>query len=164
MVKSFRMRQDAENWFSNIKDQKPIQTKFDRYYFCLMLGLAKGRKSSPVNSSDATDFVDYFVNDYKDSQRLIIGLLIRAELSRLGINVTEKDAVRKLFIDLVNPSSPNHLTDLGMDRLNEYSSGGYDYLAEKLDSKPHHVEEFLRTYAKLLKQAVDQNPDWQASN
>jgi integrase len=46
-------------------------------------------------------------------------------------------------------------------RFNEYSSGGYDYLAEKLDSRPYHVEEFLRTYAKLLRGAIEQNPSWQ---
>ncbi|MBW4692624.1 MAG: hypothetical protein KME27_12750 [Lyngbya sp. HA4199-MV5] len=160
--KNFRMRQDAENWFSNIRDQKPIKTKFDLYYFCLMVGLATGRRSEPTKrGSEVTDFTDNFVSDYKPYQRLIIGLLIRAELSRSGISVTEKDEVRKLFVDLVNPQNPTNLTDAGMDRLNEYSSGGYDYLAEKLDSRPYHVEEFLRTYAKLLRGAIEQNSSWQ---
>ena len=160
--KNFRMRQDAESWFSNIRDQKPIKTKFDLYYFCLMVGLATGRRSEPTKRcSEVTDFTDNFVSDYKPYQRLIIGLLIRAELSRSGISVTEKDEVRKLFVDLVNPQNPTNLTDAGMDRLNEYSSGGYDYLAEKLDSRPYHVEEFLRTYAKLLRGAIEQNPTWQ---
>lgn len=159
MAKLFRIRQDAENWFSNIKNQKPIQTEFDLYYFCLMLGLATGRKSNP--SDRCADWeIGYFINDYKTSQRLIIGLLIRTELSRLGIEVTEKKEVRQLFNELVDPTSRSHLTELGMDRLNEYSSGGYDYLAEKLSSKPHYVEEFLRTYDKLLKEAVDSNSDW----
>ncbi|WP_088892400.1 hypothetical protein [Leptolyngbya ohadii] len=162
--KNFRMRQDAENWFSNIRDQKPIRTKFDLYYFCLMLGLAANRRSEPTkHCPEVTDFTDNFVSDYKPYQRLIIGLLIRAELSRLGVSVTEKDEVRKLFVDLVNPQNPTNLTDSGMDRLNEYSSGGYDYLAEKLDSKPYHVEEFLRTYARLLRGAVAQNPNWKGS-
>ena len=160
--KAFRMRQDAENWFSNIRDQKPIQTKFDLYYFCLMVGLATGRRSDPVKRCPTvTDFVDNFVKDYKPYQRLIIGLLIRAELSRQGISVNEKDEVRRLFVELVDPMSPTNLTDTGMERINEYSSGGYDYLAEKLNSKPYHVEEFLRTYSKLLRNAVDQSVHWQ---
>jgi len=160
--KNFRMRRDAENWFSHIQDQKPIRTKFDLYYFCLMVGLATGRKSEPAKRCpEFTDFTDNFVSEYKPYQRLIIGLLIRAELSRLGVSVMEKDEVRKLFVDLVNPQNPTNLTDVGMDRLNEYSSGGYDYLAEKLDSKPYHVEEFLRTYAKLLRGAIEQNSSWQ---
>ncbi|HEY9874427.1 MAG TPA: hypothetical protein V6D12_13385 [Candidatus Obscuribacterales bacterium] len=160
--KSFRMRRDAENWFSNIRDQKPIQTKFDLYYFCLMVGLATGRRSDPIKRcSEVTDFTDNFVSDYRSYQRLIIGLLIRAELSRLEVSVTEKDEVRQLFVKLVNPQSLTNLTNLGMDRLNEYSSGGYDYLAEKLNVRPHHVEEFLRTYTKLLREAVEQNSSWQ---
>ncbi|KAM3091288.1 hypothetical protein ACKFKG_26250 [Phormidesmis sp. 146-35] len=163
--KAFRMRQDAENWFFNIRGQKPIQTKFDLYYFCLMIGLATGRKSEPAKRCpDFTDFVDNFVKDYKPYQRLIIGLLIRTELSRLGVVVTEKDEVRKLFVELVDPTSPTNLTDVGMERMNEYSSGGYDYLAEKLNSKPYYVEEFLRTYAKLLRNAINQNPHWQDSS
>jgi hypothetical protein len=163
--KNFRMRQDAENWFSNIQGQKPtIRTKFDLYYFCLMLGLATGRRSEPAKCSEVTDFMDNFVSDYKPYQRLIIGLLIRAELARLGVSVTEKDEVRKLFVDLVSPKSLTNLTDMGMDRLNEYASGGYDYLAESLDSKPHFVEEFLRTYTKLLRSAIAQSSSWQESN
>jgi hypothetical protein len=159
------MRQDAENWFSNIRDQKPIQTKFDLYYFCLMIGLATGRRSDPTKRChNVTDFVDNFVKDYKPYQRLIIGLLIRAELSRLGVSVTEKDEVRKLFVDLVDPLSSTNLTDVGMERVNEYSSGGYGYLAEKLDSKPYHVEEFLRTFTKLLRNGVDHNPNWTVSS
>lgn len=102
--KDFRMRQDAENWFSNIRDQKPIRTKFDLYYFCLMMGLATGRRSAPAKCGFGyTDFTDNFVSDYKPYQRLIVGLLIRAELSRRGVSVTEKDEVRKFFVDLVNP-------------------------------------------------------------
>jgi hypothetical protein len=162
--KNFRMRQDAENWFSNIRDQKPIKTKFDLYYFCLMVGLATGRRSDPTkHCPEVTDFTDNFVSDYKPYQRLIIGLLIGAELFRSGISVTEKDEVRKLFVDLVDPQNPTNLTDAGMDRLNEYSSGGYDYLAERLDSRPYHVEEFLRTYAKLLRGTIEQNSGWQKS-
>ena len=34
---------------------------------------------------------------------------------------------------------------------------------EKLDSRPYHVEEFLRTYAKLLRGAIEQNPSWRES-
>lgn len=159
--KNFRMRKDAENWFSNIREQKPIRTKFDLYYFCLMMGLATGSKNDPVkHCPEVTDFTDNFVSDYKPYQRLIIGLLIRAELFRLGLGMNEKDEVRKLFVELVNPQNPTSLTDSGMDRLNEYSSGGYDYISGKLVSKPYHVEEFLRTYTKLLRNTIEQNPNW----
>ncbi|MFS0518522.1 hypothetical protein ACEYW6_28035 [Nostoc sp. UIC 10607] len=158
------MRQDTEDWFSNIKDQEPIQTKFDIYYFCLMLGFSSGRCSNPAKKCpEFTDFVDNFVKDYRSSQTLIIGLLLRTELSRLGISINEKDEIRNLLLDLVDPTTQTNLTDKGMDKMNEYASGGYDYIAEQLDSKPYHVEEFLITYTNLLQEAVDNNPKWQSA-
>ena len=36
---SFRLRTDAEKWFSEIADH-PGTLKFDLYYFCLMAGFA----------------------------------------------------------------------------------------------------------------------------
>jgi hypothetical protein len=162
MARDFRLRQDTEDWFLHIKDRKPIQTKFDIYYFCLMMGFASSRYSNPAKkSSDYTDFVRNFVEDYRPYQTLLIGLLLRSELSRLGIDINEKDEIRKLLLDLVDPNTQTNLTDKAMDRMNEYASGGYDYLSEQLESKPYHVEEFLITYARLLKEAVDNNPKWQ---
>lgn len=164
MARYFRMRQDTEDWFSHIKDQKPIQTKFDIYYFCLMMGFASSRYSNPNKKcSEYTDFVDTFVQDYRPYQTLIIGLIVRTELSRLGIDINEKDEIRKLLLELVNPNTQTNLTDKGMDKMNEYASGGYDYLSEELDSKPYHAEEFLITYTKLLRKAVDNNPKWQSA-
>jgi hypothetical protein len=163
MAKSFRMRDDAENWFSNIKNKKTvIKTKFDRYYYCLMIGLASGHYSEPTQRcKDCTDFVDDFVKEYQAQQKLIIGLLVRAELADSRISLNDKEETRKLLLDLIDPTSQTNLTDYGMDRMNAYSSGGYDYLSEHLDSKPHYVEDFLITYVKLLKEAVDNNPKWQ---
>jgi hypothetical protein len=47
-----------------------------------------------------------------------------------------------------------------MSRLNEYSSGGFDYLVEHLETKPHTVEEFLQNYVKLLQSVVDDSSTW----
>jgi len=38
--------------------------------------------------------------------------------------------------------------------MNAYSSGGYDYLAEKRETKPYSGEEFLRDYAQLVEEAL----------
>lgn len=154
---SFRLRQDTENWFSKISPQMPSHTKFDVFYLCLMLGLAMGRKSDPLGSGQpAPEFVTYFVENFKQSQRLIIGLLIVRELSRLSRDSANKEDVRRLIGELVEPESATNLTDLGHRLMNEYASGGYDYLTEALDSKPHHIEEFLQTYEKLLRQGIDE--------
>ena len=34
----FRLREDAERWFSALDGKEPTKTKFDLYYFCLMAG------------------------------------------------------------------------------------------------------------------------------
>lgn len=152
----FYLREDTESWFNNIKDQRPIETKFDLFYFCLMLGIAAGRKSSPNARSKTTEFQKNFVKSYIPVQKLIIGLLINAELKRLGIDSTEKDQVYNLLTNLVDPENQTKLTEAGINKLNEYASGGYDVLSEELSSKPYSVEEFLRTYTKLLREKASQ--------
>lgn len=155
---SFYLRNDTEQWFSHIKDQKPyIETKFDLYYFCAMLGLASGRKSSVTGRSEATEITKNFVKAYLPVQKLIIGLLIKAELRRLGIDVTEKDQVYEKLNEIVDPDSPTKLTESGLTKLNEYASGGYDVLSEELPTKPYNVEDFLRTYTALLKNKAANN-------
>ena len=155
---AFYLRNDTEQWFSHIKDQKPyIETKFDIYYFCLMLGLAAGRKCPVTGKSEATEFQKNFVKSYIPVQKLIIGLLIKSELRRLGINPTEKDQVYDLLTGIVNPDSSTKLTESGVTRMNEYASGGYDILSEEIPIKPYNVEDFLRTYTALLKEKAGLN-------
>jgi hypothetical protein len=157
----FRMRQDAEKWFSEIEGKAPIRSKFDLFYFCLMAGLMAGRRSDPTHGGrSAPEFVNAFIEDYRGSQRLIIGLLIIAELKRLGINLHEKVSVRKTIRDLVEPHSLTSLTDEGMRLLNSYASGGYDYISEQRSSKPYTVEEFLRDFVRLIGEATAVNAHW----
>jgi hypothetical protein len=163
---AFRLRQDVEDWFSQIHKQKPIETKFDLYYFCLMLGLAAGRSSQPSArcSNISEGFVDNFVMAYRPYQRLIVGLLLTAELSSLGVTLDESDFVRKKLLELVAPNAPTNLTEVGMAKLNEYSSGGFDYLTEHMEAKPYHVEEFLQSYAQLVRDAVAGSEAWKQAN
>lgn len=146
---SFRLREDAEKWFAKIGRTGPIKTDFDLYYFCLMAGFASGRSVDPANGGSTREFVKGFIDDYKPAQRLIIGLLIAAELRKGKIDLAEKQAVRNTIRRLVDPQSGNGLTDEGMKRLNWYASGGYEFLAEKRD-KPYAAEDFLRDYVTLV--------------
>jgi len=159
---AFRLRHDVEEWFGAIRKQKPIETNFDVYYLCLMLGLASGRSSQPSARCEkiAEGFVDNFVVAYRPYQRLIVGLMLTAELHSMGVSLGESDFVRKKLLELVDPTSPTNLTEVGMTKLNEFSSGGFDYLTEEIDSKPYHVEEFLQTYTKLLRMAAASNEAW----
>lgn len=151
----FRLRTDAQSWFSEIADAPPFRTKFDVYYLCLLAGLASGRATELAGASNpATDLVEKFVEDYRPASRLIIGLLVTAELRKSGIDVSEKAQVRALFKRLVDSESPNSMTEMGMRRLNAYASGGYEYLAEQRDMKPYTAEEFIQSYTALIDEAV----------
>jgi hypothetical protein len=153
---SFRLRTDAEKWFSEIERSAHVRSKFDLYYFCLMAGFASGRASeAQLTSTGSKEFIDYFIDDYKPASRLLIGLLVIAEMKYNGIDVGEKAAVRALFKQLVDANNGNnHLTEEGMKRMNAYASGGFDYLTERRDSKPYSVEEFLRDYVVLVGEAA----------
>ncbi len=152
----FKIRNDAEKWFSEIERSAHIRSKFDLYYFCLMAGFASGRSSEVgLVGTGSKEFIDYFIDDYKAASRLLIGLLVVAEMNYKGIDVTEKSSVRALFKQLVDASNGNnHLTEEGMKRMNCYASGGFEYLAERRDTKPYSSEEFLRDYVALIAEAA----------
>lgn len=161
----FRLRQDVENWFQHIKDTKPMKTMFDRYYLCFMLGIASNSSSTPEEkSNNVSDFVDYFVTEYRPYQRLIIGLLVRAELAKAGIDIKEKQEVSDFLVDYIDPNSPTNLSDLGIKKMNEYASGGFDYLTQSIATQPYTIEEFLGLYVKLIKTAVENNEFWGNKN
>ena len=150
----FRIREDAERWFKELDGKEPAKAKFDLYYFCLMAGLASGRTSDP-SGLGAREIIDEFIQDYQPAQRLLIGLLVAAEVQRGGIDLSEKAAVRAVFGRLVTPGSKTQLTDEGMRCMNAYASGGYDFLAESRDVPPASPEEFLRDFVGLVGEAIE---------
>ncbi|SDQ80479.1 hypothetical protein [Paraburkholderia tuberum] len=147
---SFRLRADAEKWFSEIEKEKDFLYKFDAYYFCLMAGYAAVRRSA-LTTADKPAFVDDFPGDYKLRQNLLLGGLIDCDLRDRGIAVTDKAAVQKVVSELLTATGAStHLSTAGAARMNEYASGGFDVLAERMVDKPHKLETFLRGYAKLI--------------
>ena len=150
----FRLREDAERWFAALDGREPAKTKFDLYYFCLMAGLASGR-TSDTSRLGAREIVDEFIQDYQPAQRLLIGLLVAAEVRRRGIDLGEKEAIRGVFACLVTPGSKTQLTDEGMRCMNDYASGGYDFLSESRDVAPASPEEFVRDFVGLIDAGVN---------
>ncbi len=150
----FRLREEAIKWFKALDGKEPTKTKFDLYYFCLIAGLASGRLSDAI-ALGAREIVDEFIQDYQPAQRLLIGLLVGAEVKRGGIDLAERDAVRSVFRRLVTPRSKTELTDEGMRCMNAYASGGYDFIAESRDSPPASPEEFIRDFVGLINEAMD---------
>jgi hypothetical protein len=121
-----------------------------------MAGLASGRSSNLQSYENAPEIIDDFIQDYRPAQRLLIGLLVIAEVRKGGIDLQEKAAVREVFKRLVTPDTKTGLTDDdGMRCLNAYASGGYEFLAESRETKPASPEEFLRDYILLMESAVE---------
>jgi hypothetical protein len=155
----FKMQPEVDDWFRHILKNGPIQTKFDLYYFCLMMGLASGKTESAEN---AVEFVGYFVGEYRSSQRLILGLLIVAEAARLGLELGDRMEIESLMKNYLDSANPAQLTEAGFARLNDYANGGFIAITEALQGvKPYQVETFLQWYSKELEKRVEANPFWQ---
>ena len=148
----YRLREDAESWFKHIANQAPLRTKFDLYYFCLMLGLATGRRSNPSENVKAQGFYDSMPEPYKNIQELITGVLLRTEIARFGIKLTDRTGVRRILTELVGSSG---LSSVGIVRLNEYASGGFDVIFEHMLEAPYTVSGFFGEYKKLMDLVMD---------
>ena len=160
---SFKLRPDAKAWFSEIAKTHPLKTDFDLYYFCVLAGLAHGhRKSASEPGEKPVPFIEYWVAPYEMSQYLILGLLLRLELASNGIRMDEPSAVQQICSDLFTNDNQTQLTNAGMDRLNEFASGGYELLAEEFSDKPYFVHEFLLLYSEILLRGAERNPNWTA--
>jgi hypothetical protein len=141
----FRLRSDAEKWFRKV-DKGP---KFDIYYYCALVGLMARRRNDPAGET-SKDVVDYFITDYKPYKNMIIGLIIISELKKARIDLNEKSAVREVISRIVAPGDTG-LTDNGIKLLNQYASGGFDYLIEAGVPRPETREEFMLTYVNIIK-------------
>lgn len=143
----FRLSKAAEKWFEQIYTVPPFKVKWDMYYMCLVAGFASGRSSDP---GPATDLVERWVEEYRPVSRLLIGLLVAAELKASKVPMTDSAMVKAEFRKLLDDSSSNDLSDTGMKRMNAYASGGFDYLTESRDQKPYALEEFLLSYPATI--------------
>jgi hypothetical protein len=153
---SFRIREDAISWLSDVQKTLPAGSIFDLYYFCAIAGLTTGH--GVEHSGSSREMVDYFVSDYKPAANFIIAMLVVAELKKARVELTEESEVRTIFRNLVDGQGENGLTAEGMQRLNAYANSGYEYLAENCEQRPQSAEEFLRTFAELIGQAVPSGP------
>lgn len=155
---SFRIREDALTWLADVQRTLPNCEIWDLYYFCAMAGLSSGHAEELSASSPSREMVDYFVNNYKPAESFVVAMLVVAELKRGRIDLSEEGEVRSVFRNLVDGEGSNPFTTEGMNRLNAYANGGYEYLAQKIDHRPQSAEEFLRFYAEVVDEAVPSGP------
>lgn len=153
---SFKIREDAITWLSDVQRGLDGGTIFDLYYFCAVAGLTAGKAEEL--SAPTREMVDYFVSDYKPVASFLLGMLVIAELKLGRIELDEDGEVRSVFRSLVAGQGETGLTDEGMKRLNAYANGGYEYLAQNIENRPQSAEVFLREFATVMSSAADKGP------
>ena len=148
----FRLRKDAKDWFKGISDDFSLD--FDIFYFCLMAGLATGRKAFP-SANEATDLAQDFPGEYRSRGRIIVALLLTREARELGVKFEERATLHKEIAKLIDPLSSAHLSGAGMEEINHYAAGGFDILTDWFDDRPRHLETFLPQFQRQLKTALE---------
>lgn len=145
----FRRSEQVDKWFGSISGKGPFSTRFDEWYVCMLAGLMNGKMATPP---DAKDLIGDFTADYQPSRRIILGLLVVAEMKRHEISGSDRDDIQKLLDTLIDPDSQSKLTDEGFDRLNKYSYGGFCFLQESYPEKPSSPEDFLQYFCNKLEE------------
>lgn len=142
---SFRLPKKCRGYFSDItgRDNK-LPLLFDGYYLSALVGLAQAKINSTADL-EASELVDEYPSDYKESADYIAALLIAAEAKRIPVDETNADALERLMTTLVDSHSKTRLSKEGEERLNQYAARGIDVITEKM--LPHtRLEEFYQDY------------------
>lgn len=153
----FRILKDARPWFKDLySKEEGLVIDFEIYYFCLMAGLASGKKRSDLTTTETTELVQHFPGRYKDRGKIIVSLFLARYLASFGVTLTDKKSAHNQISKLISPTSPNYLSDEGMKELNKYAAAGYDEIIGWFEDRPRTLESFLRTFA--LKIATQVQP------
>lgn len=145
----FRLRSDAKKWFQAIKENNDNNFKedWDIYYYCLLAGLVSERK---IDANQTVDFNEGFTKRYMPRAKLLVGLFLSKEIKYCGVSFADKKQVHKVISDLIDPLSPNFLSDNGMKEFNKYSYGGFEELFDNME-KPYTLEDFLISFDDYIK-------------
>jgi hypothetical protein len=146
---AFRIGDDCEKWWQHLKKEGVFKTQFDRYYLCLMAGLAVGRTTQLGPSSE---FVKNFVDDYKGAQLSLLAMLIYADAKNHGVSVSDREVARNFLNDYLDPTDPSRLSAKGFTRLNEYAAGGFVFIREHFPEQPYQFLPFIERYTKLIRE------------
>jgi hypothetical protein len=145
----FRIRSDCRRWFQRILGRSELKLLFDPYYMCFLIGIAAGHRTKPTEGGiDAPAFVDSSPRPYDQQQRLLLGLMLAAELRRAQIDLGDRASVNQVVSDLAGIGG---LTAAGVSVMNGYASGGFDKLMTLYDGEePWSLEEFMPRFLRIL--------------
>jgi hypothetical protein len=120
---------------------------FDAYYCCLLLGLDSARLGDAADL-EAISFLTPYPEAYKGQSEIIAGLLVDAELRRLGIDADAREDVEGKMVELLDLVSPSRLSAKGDELLNLYAVSGFDRLQNGM-LEPENFEDFVVAYHRL---------------
>ena len=150
---TFRINREADQWFKNIK--KSMDIDLDYYYLCLMIGFAANKKEQVI---DGVDKIAYYPSKYNGSDKLITACMLMMESEKMGIDLSKRDSAIRNLDKYLDAKSPTDLSsDIGFKTMNEYASGGFDFLRQKLKKPPNFLGEFLIEYITLFRKTIKDN-------
>lgn len=146
---AFRVRKDARHWFRDLYRDKSFRIDFDAFYFCFVAGVAANKKRT-MSGDDTAELVENFPGAYGASSKILVGLFLSRELKRLGLEMSEREAVHRSIAKLVRHDAANHLTTDGVGEFNQYAHGGFDVLLDWFNDRPRSLETFERQFKRKL--------------
>ena len=124
-----------------------------------MPGFIKRRRNTEIKSDSVDEITRYFPDAFRSRGKLLVGLLIDTELSRLGIDLQERSSVYSRISELVI-TTPPYLSDAGVKLMNQYAHGGFDVLCERMDERPRSLETFVRKYYRLIQDLKEDSQNY----
>ena len=154
----FRIREDALDWFRELRNDDSFEIDFDAYYFCFIAGISSKQKKK-VPTDKTKELVDYFPARYRSRGNLLVGLFLMCEFDALGVTLAEKEAVHSEIRRLVSTDTQNRLSDEGVREYNKYANAGFEVLLEWFDQdRPRSLETFLGTFKKNVDDVLGSQP------
>src|SRR5258708_1954259 len=102
-MSGFQMPKDARDFFKPVDRRSDggtrFDTMFDKYYFCLMLGL-DGRLLGDPSALEPDHFIDHYPTDYQSQASIVAGLIINAELVRKSIEKDDRASIEQEMLAL----------------------------------------------------------------
>lgn len=155
----FKLRKDARAFFSRIEDMLSRQAPlFDMFYFCLIAGIASGRRVPSITEQPTTDLVANFPGEFAGKAEQLIALMLAVELARRGVDPKDRPSLNREVDKLINPISQSYLATDGIFAMNSYAFAGCDVLRQEwFDEPPSTLDYFLLHFKRKLDEAIAGN-------
>jgi len=128
---------------------------FDGFYACLLVGLQLEKLQLNTTKLEKQYFIDRYPEVYDQSRDYIAGLLVEAELRRLDTANYGASEFEREIAKLLNPDEQTRLSQAGVDAVNAYAAGGFEYLRIALNPQPTSAQNFLVRFHELWNNGLE---------